>query len=156
MTEPVISVDRLVKRFGKQEALRGLSLSIAPGQTFAFLGPNGAGKTTTIRTLVGLLAPDAGDVRVLGLDPTIDPLEVRRRVGYLAEDQTMYGWMRVEEIIRFIAPFYPTWDHELARYLRNRDFMMEKCYDCPDQILCGGGCPLYSQHHAPAGESEPA
>jgi radical SAM protein with 4Fe4S-binding SPASM domain len=39
------------------------------------------------------------------------------------------------------------WDHELARYLRNRDFMMEKCYDCPDQVLCGGGCPLYAQHH---------
>jgi radical SAM protein with 4Fe4S-binding SPASM domain len=40
------------------------------------------------------------------------------------------------------------WDHELARYLRNRDFMMEKCYDCPDQVLCGGGCPLYAQQQA--------
>jgi radical SAM protein with 4Fe4S-binding SPASM domain len=45
------------------------------------------------------------------------------------------------------------WDHELARYLRNRDFMMEKCYDCPDQILCGGGCPLYAQHHAESSEA---
>jgi ABC-2 type transport system ATP-binding protein len=59
-------------------------------------------------------------MRVLGLDPQVDPLELKRRVGYLAEDQTMYGWMRVEEIVRFVAPFYPTWDHELAfKYLRD-------------------------------------
>jgi radical SAM protein with 4Fe4S-binding SPASM domain len=45
-------------------------------------------------------------------------------------------------------PWDAIWDHELARYLRHRDFMMEKCYDCPDQILCGGGCPLYNQHHS--------
>jgi len=44
-------------------------------------------------------------------------------------------------------PWEAIWEHELARYLRNHDFMMEKCYDCPDQILCGGGCPLYAQHH---------
>ncbi|MGD8903717.1 MAG: radical SAM protein, partial [Anaerolineae bacterium] len=44
-------------------------------------------------------------------------------------------------------PWEAIWDHELARYLRNRDFMMEKCYDCPDHVLCGGGCPLYAQHH---------
>ena len=56
----------------------------------------------------------------LGIDPQRDPLELRRRVGYLAEDQTMYGWMRVEEIVRFVAPFYPTWDHDLAfKYLRD-------------------------------------
>jgi radical SAM protein with 4Fe4S-binding SPASM domain len=46
------------------------------------------------------------------------------------------------------TPWESIWEHELARYLRNRDFMMEKCYDCPDQVLCGGGCPLYAQHHA--------
>ncbi len=47
-------------------------------------------------------------------------------------------------------PWESIWEHELSRYLRNRDFMMEKCHDCPDQILCGGGCPLYAQHHAQA------
>jgi ABC-2 type transport system ATP-binding protein len=57
---------------------------------------------------------------VLGLDPQRDPLELRQRIGYLAEDQTMYGWMRVDEIVRFVAPFYPTWDHQLAwKYLRD-------------------------------------
>ena len=44
-------------------------------------------------------------------------------------------------------PWEGIWEHELARYLRDRDFMMEKCHDCPDQVLCGGGCPLYAQHH---------
>jgi ABC-2 type transport system ATP-binding protein len=66
-----------------------------------------------------LLKRDDGSIRVLGLDPQRDPLELRQRIGYLAEDQTMYGWMRVEEIVRFVAPFYPTWDHQLAwKYLR--------------------------------------
>jgi ABC-2 type transport system ATP-binding protein len=83
------------------------------------LGRNGAGKTTTIRMLLGLLKPDGGSIRVLGLDPAKHEIEVRKRVGYLAEDQQMFGWMKIEEIVRFMAPFYPTWDHELAnRYAR--------------------------------------
>jgi ABC-2 type transport system ATP-binding protein len=69
--------------------------------------------------LLGLLQRDAGEIRVLGLDPAQEPLVVRRRVGFLAEDQTMFGWMTVEEIVRFMAPFYPTWDPALAqRYVR--------------------------------------
>ena len=116
MTEPAIVMDDVVKRFGNTQALDGTSLSVSAGQTFAFLGRNGAGKTTAIRMLLGLLKPASGSIRVLGLDPTSEPIEVRRRVGYLAEDQTMFGWMTVREIIRFTAPFYPTWDHELAGY----------------------------------------
>ncbi len=70
--------------------------------------------------MMGLLKRDAGEIRVLNLDPATHAIEVRRRVGYLAEDQTMYGWMRCEEILRFMAPFYPTWDHQLAlRYAKD-------------------------------------
>ena len=73
-----------------------------------------------IRLLLGLLKRDDGAIRILGLDPQREPMELRRRIGYLAEDQRMYGWMRVEEIVRFVAPFYPTWDHGLAlKYLRD-------------------------------------
>jgi ABC-2 type transport system ATP-binding protein len=119
MTQPVIVLNSVVKRFGDHEVLKGLSLEVQPGQTFAFLGRNGAGKTTTIRMLLGLLKPDGGSIRVLGLDPAKHEIEVRKRVGYLAEDQQMFGWMKIEEIVRFMAPFYPTWDHELAnRYAR--------------------------------------
>jgi ABC-type multidrug transport system ATPase subunit len=115
--QPVIELRGVRKSFGRNEVLKGVDLAVAPGQTFAFLGRNGAGKTTTIRILLGLLNRDAGDVRVLGLDPKICPLEVRRRVGYVAEDQTMFGWMRVQQLISFIAPFYPKWDVSRAKQL---------------------------------------
>jgi ABC-2 type transport system ATP-binding protein len=95
-------------------------MRVERGKTFAFLGRNASGKTTLIRMLLGLLKRDEGAIRVLGLDPQREAIALRRRVGYLAEDQTMYGWMKVSEIVRFVAPFYPTWDHELAiRYVRD-------------------------------------
>jgi ABC-2 type transport system ATP-binding protein len=120
MTEPAIELQAVHKSFRSTEVLRGLTMRVDRGKTFAFLGRNAAGKTTTIRMLLGLLPRDDGAIRVLGIDPGVDPLKLRQRVGYLAEDQTMYGWMRVEEIVRFVAPFYPTWDHALAaKYLRD-------------------------------------
>jgi ABC-2 type transport system ATP-binding protein len=120
MNEPAIDLQAVYKSFRSTDVLRGVTLQVARGKTFAFLGRNAAGKSTTIRLLLGLLKRDDGAIRVLGLDPQRDPLALRRRVGYLAEDQTMYGWMRVEEILRFVAPFYPTWDHDLAlRYVRD-------------------------------------
>src|SRR3954467_11796119 len=105
MNEPSIEVQAVHKSFGAADVLRGVTFEVAPGRTFAFLGRNAAGKTTMIRLLLGLLPRDDGAIRVLGLDPERDAIELRRRVGYLAEDQTMYGWMRVDEIIRFLAPF---------------------------------------------------
>jgi ABC-2 type transport system ATP-binding protein len=120
MNEPAIDLHAVYKSFGSTHVLRGVTLQVGRGQTFAFLGRNASGKTTLIRMLLGLLKRHDGAIRVLDLDPQRDPLELRRLVGYLAEDQTMYGWMRVEEIVRFVAPFYPTWDHDLAlRYLRD-------------------------------------
>lgn len=115
MSDAVIEIKDVRKNFRATQVLNGLDLSIEKGQTFAFLGRNGAGKTTTIKMLMGLMKPDGGSMSVLGTDPSIDPLRVRSSVGYLAEDQTMFGWMRVEQLIRFIAPFYPTWDHKLAQ-----------------------------------------
>jgi ABC-2 type transport system ATP-binding protein len=120
MNEPAIELQAVCKSFRSTKVLQGVMLQVARGRTFAFLGRNAAGKTTTIRLLLGLLKRDDGSIRVLGIDPQREPIELRRRIGYLAEDQTMYGWMRVEEIVRFVAPFYPTWDHELAlKYIRD-------------------------------------
>jgi ABC-2 type transport system ATP-binding protein len=118
--QPAIEIRNVVKRFGRKQVLDDLSMSVPAGKTFAFLGRNGAGKTTAIRMLLGLLKPDRGTVRVLGMDPQKDPLTVRQRVGYLAEDQAMFGWMRVSEMISFMAPFYPTWDAAWAKDLANR------------------------------------
>src|SRR5688572_30699876 len=119
MTTYAIEMQNVYKSFRRTPVLTGLSLRVERGKTFAFLGRNAAGKTTAIRTLLGLLNRDSGEVRVLGKDPQEEPIDVRARVGYLAEDQQMYGWMRVDEIVRFVAPFYATWDHDLAlKYLR--------------------------------------
>lgn len=116
----VLRVDRLHQSFGQNEVLSGVDLDIASGQTVALLGRNGEGKTTLIRTLLGLLPLRRGKIEVLGLDPHADGVAVRQRVGYLAEDQQMWPWMRVEQLLRFMAPFYPTWDHDLARDLHRR------------------------------------
>lgn len=115
MSKPAIEIRGVAKSFGKRLVLRDVSLTVETGKTYAFLGRNGEGKTTTIRMLLGLLEPGEGSIRVLGLDPQVDPIKLRDQVGYLAEDQVMYGWMRVEELVRFVAPFYTTWDHDLAR-----------------------------------------
>ena len=115
--DSVIQVQGLQKSFGTKHVLRDVSFCLTRGTTLALLGRNGAGKTTIIRTLMGLLLQDAGTVRIAGLDPQADSLEVRRRVGFLAEDQQMFGWMSVDQLIRFIAAFYPAWDHRLAAQL---------------------------------------
>jgi len=109
-----IDIQAVYKSFRRNEVLRGMCLQVERGKTFAFLGRNGAGKTTTIQMLLGLLKRDDGAIRVLGNDPEKEPLEVRAKVGYLAEDQQMYGWMKCGDLLRFMAPFYPTWDHDLA------------------------------------------
>jgi ABC-2 type transport system ATP-binding protein len=122
MSKSVICVDKLAKSFGSHQVLREVSLNIPEGQTFALLGRNGAGKTTMIRIMLGLIPADSGTVLLAGLDPAVAPVKLRAQVGYLAEDQIMYGWMTPIELCRFLAPFYPTWDMDFARsYLERFD-----------------------------------
>jgi len=115
-----IRVQGLRKRFGKLEVLRGVDLHVPAGSIFGFLGLNGAGKTTLIRILLGLLRADDGECSVAGVDPRTDALGVRQRVGYMAENQTMYAWMRVGQIIDWVGRFYPQWDASLAERLRTQ------------------------------------
>jgi len=122
MPEPVIRLHNVQKSFGRTQVLRGLNLAVEPGQIFALLGRNGAGKTTAIRLLMGLIPRDGGAISVLGHDPQQEPLAVRAAVGFLAEDQQMFGWMTVNELLAFMAPFYPHWDRDLAaRYRKQFD-----------------------------------
>jgi ABC-2 type transport system ATP-binding protein len=122
MSEPVIQLHNVRKSFGKQPVLRGMNLTVERGQIFALLGRNGAGKTTAIRLLMGLLHRDGGSIAVLGRDPQQEPLAVRAAVGFLAEDQQMFGWMTIAELLGFLAPFYPTWDRSLSdRYVKEFD-----------------------------------
>jgi ABC-2 type transport system ATP-binding protein len=105
-TGVAIAVDGLTKRYGRQTAVDGLSLSVPHGSIFGLLGENGAGKTTTIQMLLGLIKPDGGRLDVLGLDPTRRGLDVRKRVGYVPEAPVLYDWMTVTEIGWFAAGFH--------------------------------------------------
>ncbi|WP_152053768.1 ABC transporter ATP-binding protein [Tautonia marina] len=104
--DAAIRIDRLVKQFRGVTAVYDLSLDVPEGAVFGLLGENGAGKTTTIQVLLGLLAPDAGQTRVLGLDPSREGLAVRRRVGYVPEVPALYDWMTPAEIGWFAAGFH--------------------------------------------------
>ncbi len=106
----VIETRGLTRRYGKKLAVNGVDLAVPRGCVFGFAGRNGAGKTTTIRMLLGLLRPTAGSATVLGLDPRKKDVEVRRRIGYVPETHHIYPWMRVGEVMKFCAPFYPTWN----------------------------------------------
>ncbi len=120
MAQAAISISNLHVAYGRQAVLQGVDLEVSTGSIFGFLGRNGAGKTTTIQTLLGLLKPQQGRCRVAGLDPQIDPVAVRQAVGYMAEDQQMYGWMRIEQIIQWCSHFYPTWDRVYCETLRQQ------------------------------------
>lgn len=114
MSEPAIEISGLTKKFGALTAVNNLDLSIPTGSVYGFLGRNGAGKTTTIRILLGLASPTSGSVSVLGMDPKKDGKAIKAQVGYVAENQSMYGWMKVKEIIKFTAGFYKNWDSSIA------------------------------------------
>ncbi|MGG1877598.1 ABC transporter ATP-binding protein [Paenibacillus cisolokensis] len=90
MTETVIDIHELTKSYNGTKAVDGLSLQIQRGEIFGLLGPNGAGKSTTILMLLGLSEPDSGTINVLGLNPTREPIPVKRRVGYLPDDVGFY------------------------------------------------------------------
>lgn len=97
-----IITDNLVKSYGRLEALHCVNLKVHSGEIFGFLGPNGAGKTTTIRCLLDLIRPNSGTVRVLGLDPQKNPVEVRARTGYLPGELHVEDNATVESTLRYL------------------------------------------------------
>jgi len=117
MGKNTIEIEGLKFAYGRDGVLKGVDLQVPEGSIFGFLGRNGAGKTTTIKLLLGLLKPDDGFCRIEGINPQKDAISVRRIVGYMAEDQQMYGWMRIEQIVKWVASFYPTWDSKFTNKL---------------------------------------
>ena len=103
----VFEFQMITKRFKQHVALDNVSMRGERGQVIALLGENGAGKTTAIKILLGLLAPDGGASRVMGLDSQTHGAEIRRRVGYMPDRPALYEWMTVREIGWFAAGFYP-------------------------------------------------
>jgi ABC-2 type transport system ATP-binding protein len=107
MTESAaIHTEALRKVFGALAAVEGLDLTVHRGEVFGLLGPNGSGKTTTIRMLTGLMAPTSGRATVDGVDVTVAPEQVRRRIGYMSQRFGLYDDLTVEENLRFYASVY--------------------------------------------------
>lgn len=114
-----IRIEGLVKRYKKKLAVDGLKLDVPRGSVFGLLGENGAGKSTTIKSILGLIRPDAGQVLTLGIDPSREGQEVRRRVGYVPEVPNLYDWMTVAEIGWFAAGFHPRTPSGWEQYQRH-------------------------------------
>jgi ABC-2 type transport system ATP-binding protein len=113
-TDPAVAVRGLVKRYGSVTAVAGLDLRLERGTVLALLGPNGAGKTTTIEVCEGFLRPDAGSVRVLGLDPGTEGERLRPRIGVMPQGGGAYPGVRADEMINLVAacaanPLDPAW-----------------------------------------------
>jgi ABC-2 type transport system ATP-binding protein len=116
----VVRLDGVSKRYGGVTALHALTLSVSRGEMFGLIGPDGAGKTTTIRLVCGLLQPDGGTIRVLGLDPVGDHRRLTRSVGYLSQRFSLYGDLSVDENIAFFAEI-----HGVTDYAARRDRLLE-------------------------------
>jgi ABC-2 type transport system ATP-binding protein len=116
-SERVIEIVGLTRRFGAVRALDGVSLAVPRGSVFGLVGPNGSGKTTIIKHVLGLLRAQAGSVRVFGRDPVRDPAGVLGRIGCLTEENDLPGWMRMDELVRYMRAFYPAWSDDYAEEL---------------------------------------
>ena len=117
MSDAAIKIEGLRFSYGRKKVLKGVDLEVPTGSIFGFLGRNGAGKTTTIKTMLGMLKPAAGSCTVNGFDSMKGAMDVRKTVGYMAEDQQMYGWMKIGQIVKWVAGFYPGWDDEFTNGL---------------------------------------
>lgn len=115
-----IEADRVSFSYGGVAALRELDLAVPEGSLYAMLGPNGSGKTTLLQILMGLRRARSGRAAVLGADSRRLSLKDRAQIAYVAEGQSLPGWMRLEELEAYLAPLYPTWDRTLANQLRER------------------------------------
>ena len=113
----IIRTQALSKRFRHTVVLDGLEMVVPSGSIYGLVGPNGVGKTTTIKVLMNIFAPSGGSSEVLEVDSRrLSPRQFEQ-IGYVSENQELPEWMTVGYFLEYLAPFYPTWDHELAASL---------------------------------------
>lgn len=103
MKENVIEINHLTKNYGKSRGVIDVSLTVKKGDIFGFLGPNGAGKSTTIRSMLGFLKINNGDIRILGMDSVRDHEKILREVGYMPSEAWFYDSMKVGDVIKYAA-----------------------------------------------------
>ncbi len=99
----MIEINNLTKLYGDRKAIDNLSFTVKKGEVMGFLGPNGAGKTTTMKIITGFMAPTSGEVKIAGFDVFENPIEVKKRIGYLPETPPLYGDMVVRDYLSFVA-----------------------------------------------------
>lgn len=109
-----IEVSGLVKIYGEQKAVNDISFQVNKGEIVGFLGPNGAGKSTTIKIITGFLKSDSGNAIVCGIDASKNPIEAKRKIGYLPESNALYYDMYVKEYLQFIAGVHQISNYKLA------------------------------------------
>ena len=103
----VIEVNKLTKYYGKARGITDVSFQVEEGEVFGFIGPNGAGKSTTIRLLLALLHPTSGSATIFGKDCIRYGPEIRREIGYLPSEVFYYDRMKVIDLLKYSASFYP-------------------------------------------------
>jgi ABC-2 type transport system ATP-binding protein len=130
-----VSIDGLVMRYGEKVAVDGLSMEVARGSVTAVLGPNGAGKTTTLETCEGFRRPQAGTVRVLGLDPVSQRRELLPRIGVMLQSGGAWSGVRAEEMLRHIASLHA---HPLPVEMLVERLGLGDCGRTPYRRLSGG------------------
>ena len=135
MVEPALSLRGVEKSFGGRRAVDGISFDVAPGEVVALLGPNGAGKTTTVEMCEGFQRPDAGEIQLLGMNPTVETDRVRQRVGIMLQGGGSYPTIRVGEMLSLLAsysknPIEPQWLLETVG--------LDHCIKTPYRRLSGG------------------
>lgn len=140
MSVPLIEASELTKKFGSVQALTGLNFRVMPGEIYGLLGPNGAGKTTTIKVITGLLEPTSGWVKVGGFDPAKNPIEVKSRIGYVAETPILYESLSSRDFLEFVASIRKIDQNTVNRIVTQLAdaFNMAKYFDAPIATLSMG------------------
>ena len=105
-TPEVLTIEHLSKTYGEKKAVDDLSISIKAGEIYGFIGHNGAGKTTTLKSVVGILAFDAGEIKVNGISVRENPLAVKREIAYIPDNPELYGYMSGIKYLNFIADVF--------------------------------------------------
>ena len=134
----MIEVQGLSKLYGSLVAVDDLSFSVAPGEVLGLVGPNGAGKTTTLRSLVGIIRPSRGSIRIGGHDLEADPVEAKRQLAFMPDEPRLFEYLTVEEHLRLTARLYGIQDAEarIPALLRELE-LAEKTGALPDELSRG-------------------
>jgi ABC-2 type transport system ATP-binding protein len=137
---PLIEASKLTKQFGSVNALTGLNFKVEPGEIYGLLGPNGAGKTTTIKAIMGLVDPTSGWVRVEGYNPATNSIEVKSRIGYVAEKPILYESLSARDFFEFIASIRKIDQASVNRILSQLGdaFDISNYFDAPIATLSTG------------------